>query len=78
MYGYHVERSMESCARYQVRTVGGTIPGKKGESSFVELAMEVPFNLRRFQEMEAQRSILLFQILYYTILYYIISYHIIL
>eukprot|EP00434_Breviolum_minutum_P026384 symbB.v1.2.023326.t2/scaffold2128.1/size88402/4 len=42
-------------SRYQVQTVGGTIPGKKGEPSYVELAMEdVPFNLRRFQEMEVQ------------------------
>ncbi|CAK9025715.1 unnamed protein product [Durusdinium trenchii] len=40
-------------ARYQVQTVGDTIPGKKDEPSCVELAMEgVPFNLRRFQEME--------------------------
>lgn len=40
-------------ARYQVQTVGGTIPGKTGEPSHVELSMEdVPFNLRRFQEME--------------------------
>ncbi|CAE8641840.1 unnamed protein product, partial [Polarella glacialis] len=41
--------------RYQVMPVGGTIPaGKNGEHpAIVELAMEdVPFNLRRFQEME--------------------------
>lgn len=42
--------------RYQVRTVGGIIPGKKGESMQVELAMDVPFNLRRFQEMEAGKT----------------------
>lgn len=41
-------------SRYQVQAVGGTIPaGKKGEPAIVELAMEdVPFNLRRFQEMQ--------------------------
>ncbi|CAJ1335517.1 unnamed protein product [Effrenium voratum] len=40
-------------ARFQVQSVGGIIPGKKDEPSLVELTMEeVPFNLRRFQEME--------------------------
>eukprot|EP00931_Biecheleriopsis_adriatica_P106107 TRINITY_DN8061_c1_g1_i1.p1 TRINITY_DN8061_c1_g1~~TRINITY_DN8061_c1_g1_i1.p1 ORF type:complete len:481 (-),score=111.08 TRINITY_DN8061_c1_g1_i1:17-1459(-) len=41
-------------ARYQVMPVGGIVPpGKNGEPALVELAMEdVPFNLRRFQEMQ--------------------------
>jgi len=46
-------------ARYQVQPVGGTIPpGKKGEPAMVELAMEeIPFNLRRFQEMEVSEGL---------------------
>jgi len=41
-------------ARYQVQVVGGTIPASRsGDPAKVELAMtDVPFNLRRFQEMD--------------------------
>jgi len=42
-------------SRYQMQLVGGVIPASKrtGEPAKVELTMEgVPFNLRRFQEME--------------------------
>mmetsp|Transcript_22755 Transcript_22755/g.48337 ORF Transcript_22755/g.48337 Transcript_22755/m.48337 type:complete len:468 (+) Transcript_22755:59-1462(+) len=41
-------------SKYQVMPVGGTVPrGRNGEPPLVELTMtDVPFNLRRFQEME--------------------------
>jgi len=39
--------------QYKLQQVGGIIPASRGEPAIIELAMEgVPFNLRRFQEMQ--------------------------